>query len=127
MRFKDYHPTNKRIVLDGVSWCDDLFNKHIEMGQTVRSDDDFPEEEYFPVTAGMKQGVLMIYATTERDPQFTDDPQCQLVGLIKLDLEGGDVNSKVLVKLIFGGTELIIKAREETTGNVTIGHVDFLG
>ena len=128
MWFDDHvHPINKRIEVDDTAWCDDLFNKHIEIGQTVRLGDEFEEQEYFPITADMKQGVLEVYASTTKNPQFIDEPNCQLVGLIKIDLTGGDADAKVLVKLIFGGTELIIEAREEKTGKTTVGPVDFLG
>ena len=121
------HPINKRIVVDGKVWCDDLFNKHIEIGQTVRLGDEFKEQEYFPITADMKHGVLEVCASTKKNPQFIDEPDCQLVGLIKIDLTGGDADAKVLVKLFFGGTELIVEAREEDTGKITVGPVDFLG
>ena len=128
MWFDDHvHPTSKRIVVDGTPYCDDLFNKHIEIGQTVRLGDDFEEHDYYPVTDYMKQGVLMVYASTKRNPQFIDEPECQLVGLIRIDLTGGNANAKVLVKLVFGGTELIVEALEEDTGKMTVGPVDFLG
>ena len=127
MRFKDYHKESKRVIISGVDWCDNLFNKHIEVGQTVRTDDDFKAEEYFPVTGEMKQAVLEVYASPSHNPTYIDDPGCQLVGLIRIDLTGGDVKAKVLVKMIFGGTELRVEAKEEKTGNLTIGHVDFLG
>ena len=127
MRFKEQHKEQKRVPINGVDWCDDLFNKHIEVGQTVRTDDDFKDEEYFPVTGEMKQAVLEVYASPNHNPTYIDDPGCQLIGLIRIDLTGGDVEAKVLVKLIFGGTELRIEAKEEKTGKMTIGHVDFLG
>ena len=127
MRFKEYHKESKRFTANGVDWCDDLFNKHIEVGQTVRTDDVFKDEEYFPVTGEMRQAVLEVYASPNHNPTYIDDPGCQPVGLIRIELTGGDVKAKVLVKLIFGGTELRIEAKEEKTGKETIGHVDFLG
>ena len=127
MRFKDYHSRRKRIVVSGVSWCDDLFNKHIEVGQTVHVNEDFEAHEYFPVTQDMRHGCLEVYASTEKNPTYVDEEGCQHVGIIRIDLTGGDVKAKVLVKLIFGGTELRVEAVEEKTGKQTIGSVDFLG
>ena len=127
MKFKPYHPHDKLVNINGVEWCDDLFNKHIEIGQTVRLDDDFPAEEYFPVTDQMKQAAVMVYASSKRDPMFIDETGCHLIGLIRLELTGGDVDARVLVKLVFGGTELIVEAVEEQTGKTTVGHIDFLG
>ena len=127
MKFKDYHEEAKRVTIKGVSWCDDLFNKHIEVGQTVRVDDDFKAQEYFPIISDMQQAVLEVYASPKPNPTYITDEGCQLVGLIRIELTGGDVKAKILVKLIFGGTELKIEALEEKTGKRTIGHVDFLG
>ena len=110
MIFKDHHKEKKRVTIKGVDWCNDLFNKHIEVGQTVRTDDNFKAEEYFPVTDDMKQAVLEVYASPNHSPTYVDDPGCQPVGLIRIDLTGGDVTAKVLVKMIFGGTELRIEA-----------------
>lgn len=127
MRFKDHHEEKRCVTIKGVTWCNDLFNKHIEVGQNVRLDDDFKAEEYFPVIGEMKQAVLEVYVSPKHNPTYVDDEGCQLVGLIPVDLTGGDVHAKVLVKLIFGGTELRIEVVEEKTGKTTIGHVDFLG
>ena len=63
----------------------------------------------------------------QNNPKFIDEEGCQLIGLVRLKLTVGDVNSKVLVRLIFGGTELKVEAVEEKTGKMTVGHIDFLG
>ena len=128
MRFKkNIHRSDKRIVIDDVSWVDGLFCKHIEVGETVRMDDNFEAHEYYPVTNNMTQASLEVYASPQKHIMYVDEVGCQRVGLIKLDLTGGDINAKVFVKLIFGGTELIVEAKEEKTGKVTVGNVQFLG
>ena len=127
MRFKSNHSLKKRIEVNGVAWCDGLFNKHIEVGTAVRVGDEYPPQEYFPITEDMKHAVLEVYASTEKNPTYVDDPGCQFVGLIKINLTGGDLQGKVLIKLMFGGTELRIEAVEEKTGNITVGYVDCLG
>lgn len=130
VKFKSHHPQKKRITVDGVDYCDDLFNKHIEIGTEVsmESEHDAKEHEYFPPSADARQAVLEVYASTEKDPQFIDDPSCQLVGLIKLDIDPkGDKWAKLMIKMLFGGTELKIRVRDLKNGTKTLISVDFLG
>jgi len=128
MKFKPHHPVNKKRVLGGVEYCDDLFCKHIEIGTPVKvgDEDSAKEHEYFPTVSEMKQAVLEVYASNERNPQFING--CEFVGLIKIDLDTqGDIWSKVLVKMIFGGTELKVKITDVKNKTVQIASVDFLG
>jgi len=130
MKFKPHHPAKKKRLLDGVEYCDDLFCKHIEIGTPVKVGDEISakEHEYFPTVVEMKQAVLEVYASNTRNPQFIDDEGCELVGLIKIDLDTkGDIWSKVLVKMIFGGTELKVKVTDVKNNTVQIAAVDFLG
>jgi len=130
MKFKPHHPAKKKIVLDGVEYCDDVFCKHIEIGTPVKVGDEesATEHEYYPTVREMKQAVLEVYASNEQSPTFIDDEGCEFVGLIKIDLDTrGDIWSKVLVKMIFGGTELKVKVTDVKNNTVQIASVDFLG
>ncbi|WAQ99933.1 HS12A-like protein [Mya arenaria] len=130
MKFKPDHPLHKKITIGNRDYCDDLFNKHIEIGTKVSidSENDAKEHEYFPPTGHMKQAVLEVYASSKRDPKFVDEDDCEFVGLIKIDIDPqGDIWSKIMVKMLFGGTELRIKVRDVKQGHVTTAAVDFLG
>jgi len=130
MKFKPHHPAKKKVVLGGVEWCDDLFCKHIEIGTPVKvgDEDSATEHEYYPTVSEMKQAVLEVYASNEKNPMFINDKTCEFVGLIKIDLDTqGDIWSKVLVKMIFGGTELKVKVTDVKNNTVQIASVDFLG
>ncbi|XP_052772690.1 heat shock 70 kDa protein 12B-like [Mya arenaria] len=50
MKFKPHHPPHKKITIDKIDYCDDLFNKHIEIGTKVNidSENNAIEHEYFP-------------------------------------------------------------------------------
>jgi hypothetical protein len=112
------------------TYCDDAFNKHIEVGTEVHvhSADTAKEHEYFPSSAHMKQAVLEVYKSPKKNPMFIDEEGSEFVGLIKVDIDPkGDIWSKLLVKLIFGGTELKIQVKDVKNGTITTAAVDFLG
>ena len=56
------------------------------------------------------------------------DSNCQLLGLVTLqfkDTRGGS-DGPILLKMIFGGTELVVEAIEEKTGDTMVAHFEFL-
>ncbi|XP_052278656.1 heat shock 70 kDa protein 12A-like isoform X2 [Dreissena polymorpha] len=130
MEFKSYHLLSKRVTIDGVDFCDDIFYKHIEIGTTVNVADaqNVEAHEYFPSQSEMRNAVLEVYASPKQNPMYVDEEGCQLVGLVKVDIDPkGDINSKFLVKMIFGGTELRIEVTDVKNNIVTISSVDFIG
>lgn len=124
------HPDKKKVKMGDFTYCDDAFNKHIEVGTEVHvhSADTAKEHEYFPSSAHMKQAVLEVYKSPKKNPMFIDEEGSEFVGLIKVDIDPkGDIWSKLLVKLIFGGTELKIQVKDVKNGTITTAAVDFLG
>lgn len=124
------HPERKKVLIDGIEHCDDIFNKHIEIGAEVSLalEETAKEHEYFPAAANAKQAVLEVYASTEKDPMFIDDVGCVFVGLVKIDIDPkGNYWAKHMVKLCFGGTELKIQIRDVKHDTTTSELVTFLG
>ncbi|XP_053398895.1 heat shock 70 kDa protein 12A-like isoform X2 [Mercenaria mercenaria] len=124
------HPEKKKVRMDKFTYCDDAFNKHIEVGTdvSVNTPEKAKAHEYFPAAAEQRQAVLEVYKTKKRNPVFIDEDGCEFVGLIRVDIDPrGDIWSKLMVKLIFGGTELIIEVKDVKNGSITTGSVDFLG
>lgn len=124
------HPEKKKVVSGKFIYCDDAFNKHIEIGTevSVNTPENVKGHKYFPSAADQRHAVLEVYKSTRRDPTFVDEDGSEFVGLIKVDIDPkGDIWSPLLVKLIFGGTELKIEVTDEKNRTVTTGSVDFLG
>ena len=124
------YPEKRRIKVGKLDYCDNIFNKHIEIGQTVsvESANQTKAHEYYPSTDNMTQAVLEVYASTKRDPKFIDEPECTFVGLIRVDIDPqGDIWAKLQVKLIFGGTELIVEVHDVKSDKTTQGTVEFFG
>ncbi|KAL3879977.1 hypothetical protein ACJMK2_032251 [Sinanodonta woodiana] len=130
MRFKEgIHPARKKFVVDGVEYVDNLFNKHITRGNVVKIGKDPRSQEYYPPGNGVRQVFLPVYASTKTNPQFVDEEGCTYLGHVYAELTEFDLSTDMtlLVKLIFSGTELTVEIREEKTGKIIQGCVDFLG
>ncbi|XP_052280334.1 heat shock 70 kDa protein 12A-like [Dreissena polymorpha] len=130
MRFEEGHPDNKKVRIGDKYYCDDIFNKHIEIGTQINiaNAEIVKAQTYYPSRSDMKQAVLEVYASPHKDPKYIDENGCQFVGLIKLDIDPkGDMYSELLVKLMFGGTELRIQVTDVKQNIVTNACVDFLG
>ncbi|XP_045203505.2 heat shock 70 kDa protein 12B-like isoform X2 [Mercenaria mercenaria] len=124
------HPVNKKVEIGKYTYCDGVFCKHIEIGTEVNVNrpDLAIEHEYFPSSSEQSLAILEVYRSCKKDPVFVDETDCHLVGLIKVQINTkGDIWTKLMVKLIFGGTELIVEVRDEKNSTVTTGSVDFLG
>lgn len=127
---KGLHPDRKKVMINEVEHCDDIFNKHIEIGTEISLDleETAEEHEYFPAAPDAKQAVLEVYASTNKNPMFVDDPDCQFVGLVKIDIDtDGDYWAKHMVKMCFGGTELKIQVKDVKHDTTTCKFVSFLG
>ena len=119
---------SKDTTRKGLHWCDDVFDKHVEIGQVVKIGEFQPPKDYYPTRQDQKLAVLEFFASTEKDPKFTDDPNTEYVGWFVIELtertQGDD--GKVLVKISVGGTELEVEAKEASSGNVFKTFCNFL-
>ncbi|KAK3609225.1 hypothetical protein CHS0354_035164 [Potamilus streckersoni] len=130
IKFKPgFHPPEKKKIIDGFAYVDDVFNKHIEVGQSIAVGQDVDGQEYFPAKDGLTQAVLEVYASKDRSTRFVTDEGCFFVGLLSIDLSKYSDHKKwpLLVKLLFGGTELVVEILEVKTNKLLTAAVDFLG
>lgn len=100
---------------DTFHWCDGIFDKHVEMGQIVKVGEFQEEKEYFTVE-GPEKAILDFYASNKKNPTFVDEEGCFRVGYFVLNLSKKKRYERVLVKISFGGTELIVEVTGEETG-----------
>ncbi|XP_062620798.1 heat shock 70 kDa protein 12A-like isoform X2 [Saccostrea cucullata] len=110
-------------------YCDDAFDKHVEIGEMLRFGKFQEPKDYHPLKDEQVLIMLELYASTEKDPKYVDDPSCHLVGVMEIELtprKPGE-DGTVVVRVNFSGTELEIEAREKRTGNITRATCNFLG
>ncbi|XP_045203853.2 heat shock 70 kDa protein 12B-like [Mercenaria mercenaria] len=122
------HPDEKRLETDSGIFCDDIFNKHVTVGQSVKTDEPQKTVTYIPLYTNQKSVEIAIYASELSDPIYTTDKGCHIIGTVRLQLTETDnvCDDNILVSFAFGGTEIVVTAVEEKTGRKVKANVNFL-
>jgi hypothetical protein len=126
-RFDSYlHPSEKKITIDGKTYCSDIFSVHVHAGQALIVGEYQSKEIYNPVSH-LSQGMeFRIFATLKSDPKYVDEPGSEQIGKLTIPMSGSGIGRKVQVKMIFGGTEIVVECKEIATGKIKNTIVDFL-
>ena len=120
-------PPGKKYIVSGVAKCRGSFHKLAEVGQIISETDKMEGISLQPATSGDKALTLKVFASPEKEPQFVDDPGCILLGEVVVDcVDKYGKQTTVYTNLVFGGTELEIKATLKSSGELTSGKFDFL-
>lgn len=121
-------PMDKRKKYGNEYKCIDIFSRHVEKGQTLVVDEAQTEREYTPVYKDQTTMSFDVFTSSDNNPRFVTDHCCQKLGKLNVDIPDltGGKNRKVWVKMIFGGTEIKVEAREERTGRITTAKFEFL-
>ncbi|XP_052791960.1 heat shock 70 kDa protein 12B-like [Mya arenaria] len=107
------HSEKKRIVIDGRAYCDDIFEKHVTIGQEITVGQSMKEITYYPTIDDHAHAVLHVFASSKENPEYVTDGDCRHVGLVLVEMDtGGNRNFEIKVKLIFGGTEIQVEVRD---------------
>lgn len=122
-----FHPENKRVQTETGNQCKQIFSKHIEREQTVKVGQAQVEQRYTPSDSQKTSATLKLFASTEKNPQYTD--MCTCIGVVQIDLDehDGDLNRGLWVSFTFSGLEIVVYVYDEKTGNTKKAKIDFLG
>ncbi|XP_052795200.1 heat shock 70 kDa protein 12A-like [Mya arenaria] len=108
-RFK--HPEEKKIEIDGEALCNDLFDKHIEIGAAVKYGETQAEKLYFPMSPNDTVFPVALFRSTDPNPKFVDERSCDCVGyfLAKRPTESiGSIN-QIRIRLILGNSDISVE------------------
>ncbi|XP_045205238.2 heat shock 70 kDa protein 12A-like isoform X2 [Mercenaria mercenaria] len=122
------HPNAKKICVGGKVKCKDVFASHVKKGQELVVGEAQSNQRYTPLEADQMSLIFDIYTSTEENPMYVTDAGCVNVGQLEVevpDLSGGKERG-VWVQMIFGGTEIVVEAKDEKTGKITKSSFDFL-
>jgi len=127
--FDATHDTSKRFVSDGRAFCKEVFDKHVEIGQSLNYGEVQSERTYAPLADTDDTLDFVLYASDQRAPRYVTEKGCQRIG--KLTVKVGDksvpLHQRTLcVSLTFSGTEIVVRANEQRTGKVTDCKLNFL-
>ena len=125
---ENIHPISKLIETETGIFCKDIFSKYVQAGQVVKVGEPQTQKLYRPAKDSQKKMFLAIYASELPDPEFVTDPGCTRIGTITVDMPNSkeDLEREVLVTFSFSGTELIVTAKDTTSGTVSNVILDLL-
>ncbi|CAC5408558.1 unnamed protein product [Mytilus coruscus] len=115
------HLESKRVYLDGVNRCKDIFFKYFQVGELVECCDE--ESQVFQAVRPFESTLeCTIYTSSDPNPLYVTDPSCQRLGNLIVPLpriQQGEA-SKILVEItmIIGNNELFVRARDLVIGRV---------
>lgn len=123
------HDEFRKVIIDGVAKCKGVFDKHVEIGEKVEEGTSFGEKTYVPAWRSGTSICLNVFTSEEKTPTYIDG--CTKLGGLNVDLTDPKIvtyeDKEILVKMIYGGTELGVEAKVVKTGKVVDAKFDFLG
>ncbi|CAC5415252.1 unnamed protein product [Mytilus coruscus] len=125
---KGKHREDKKETIGNQVKCKDIFSIHVEKGQTLELDEAQSDRSYNPVDPEQKEIIFQFYISDSEDPMYVTDSGCTHIGKmeVKIPDTSGGLDRQVTVQLIFGGTELKVKAIIQKTKKEVIAKLQFL-
>ncbi|KAH3840692.1 heat shock 70 kDa protein 12A-like isoform X1 [Dreissena polymorpha] len=121
------HPKERKEVRNNRYEVQGCFDKIVEVGQPVSPDSPIGPQQYSP-QENEEWFSAKLFASPNKNPLFVDEEGTLRIGEVEVDCRDDKGNvSSADVYLIFGGTELEVKAVHSDTGRETKAKFDFLG
>ncbi|KAL3885511.1 hypothetical protein ACJMK2_025564 [Sinanodonta woodiana] len=113
---------------DGNVKCNNIFSKHVQIGQSIQWNKSFQNEYHSPDSKASNVTIRLI-ATEKENPKYVTDPGCFKVGEMSVDVDTNVPykDRKFIVIISFGDTEIHVKALEKSTGRETTCSLNCLG
>jgi hypothetical protein len=125
--FIEGDPRDKKLNVDGCAKCKDVFDKHVEINQTVKVGEALNSQIYYPLHQNIKEVLVPVYTSTDYNPSYTTETTCDYLGKLVVPLQGPSVkDNAIVVQMTLGGTELEVEAVEKTTKKRLTATFDFL-
>jgi molecular chaperone DnaK (HSP70) len=102
------HPEEKKVVIEGEDFCEDVFDIFVKKDQSVGIDEQWTKI-YCPVRTRQKIMRIIFYCTDETDVEFIDEPGVSKLGELSIDIGKNTRNIEdktVKVTLRFGETSI---------------------
>ncbi|KAL4232332.1 Heat shock 70 kDa protein 12A [Mactra antiquata] len=123
------HDINKKVSKDGVDWCTDIFDIFVHVDQSVDLGETIVRR-YTPVRRDQNATTINVYSTENDDVMYISDPSVSKCGTLNLKLAnistGSAPRREVKTEMMFGDTEIRVRAIDVTGGESVIAEVDFI-
>ncbi|KAK3605680.1 hypothetical protein CHS0354_013477 [Potamilus streckersoni] len=117
---KKVHPEEKKIIIDGVARCNDVFGLIIDAGTEIKSDFKL-SKSCFTVKKNQRTMCLSFHYSVGKTPMFTTDPGCHLLGTLRIEIPNPSTEDRYVdLTYEFGSTELKVTAVERTSNKPCI-------
>jgi len=106
------HPQEKKVIIEGEDFCEDVFDPFVRRGDSVSSD-EIHTKTYCPVRAQQTVMRIIFYSTPETNVEFVDDVSVSQLGELCIDIGKpfhGVEGKTVKVSLLFGNTHIYATA-----------------
>ncbi|XP_052778673.1 heat shock 70 kDa protein 12A-like [Mya arenaria] len=119
------HPESAKITdTDGKYRCQNFFHKHVIAGQSLK-DGEAQTVGIYSIPQN-QEAVITVFVTESKTPVLVTDPGCSLVGQCSIPMSSAEADREVVVRMIFGGTEIDVECTKKSTGKVSHFNIDFL-
>lgn len=124
---RDVPHKNRIRDIKGVKYEKDVFSKHVTKGDELVLDVAQEEKTYSPIYPDQKSVQFSVYTSPNENPKYIDEEGCKKLGSfdVKIPDTTDGTDRKVVVKFIFGGTEIKVQGVDEKTGKITELKFDF--
>lgn len=115
------HKEEHKFEINGKNHVNNVFRKHVTKGQSVKLGEWISLKEYWPLEVHEKNSAIYIFTSDKKDPIHTTEEGCRFLGKLDIDFSIHEsMKAKkcptIEVSMMFGGTELKIRARDKYTG-----------
>ncbi|XP_076071445.1 heat shock 70 kDa protein 12A-like [Mytilus galloprovincialis] len=115
----ELHPETKKVRIDGVDRCKDVFYKFAVKGEKVEVGHS-SGQIFQALKTDEKTLECTVYISDDTNPRYVTDPSCQRLGNLIVPippLKKGET-LEIEETMIFGGTELLFRAKNMRTGEI---------
>uniref|UniRef100_K1RWH3 Heat shock 70 kDa protein 12A n=1 Tax=Magallana gigas TaxID=29159 RepID=K1RWH3_MAGGI len=124
---KDKHPESKKKLINGIEYCTDKFDIHVNKGTLVHSNEE-TLESYSPLYEDQTSAKFGVFVSDTEYPQYTVDEGCREIGSLTVPMPNtaGGTRRKVKAKFKFGATKITVEGIDESSGKSVDVKFDFL-
>lgn len=122
------HPESKKIVVNGIPRCKDIFFKFVKVDEVVKVGEIRRFPGFAPLTGDQKRIKIDFYRSEIAEAEFVTDHGVQKVPCQGLVLETPEAwkTKDIEINLNFGGTEIKVTVVNPTCNKQCTAYLDFL-
>ncbi|KAM4561065.1 heat shock protein family A (Hsp70) member 12A.3 [Fundulus diaphanus] len=121
------HRADKKYTNKEGDWCEDIFNKLVEIEEDVGWNET-RTHLFYPLEQDLKQITLYFFRTKEKTPMYVDEPNVEEIDSITIQLADTTLgmDREIELEIRFGFTEMTATATDRESGSVHTVKLNFI-